>query len=52
MVFKVVPNSGLSSDKWKRLAPMNELDFDSTHWYLPADDLLGFIRVPAGKFWK
>jgi formylglycine-generating enzyme required for sulfatase activity len=30
---------------------MNELYFDPSHWYLTKDHLLGFIRVPAGKFW-
>lgn len=29
---------------------MSELKFDADRWYLPDDDLLGFLHVPAGKF--
>ncbi len=31
--------------------PLGDVLFDSHHWFLPADESLGFIHIPAGKFW-
>ncbi|HVM71579.1 MAG TPA: SUMF1/EgtB/PvdO family nonheme iron enzyme [Anaerolineales bacterium] len=32
------------------LASLGDLRFDPDHWFLPKDDLLGFIHIPAGNF--
>jgi len=33
------------------LAALGDPRFDPERWFLPKSDTLGFIRIPAGKFW-
>jgi formylglycine-generating enzyme required for sulfatase activity len=33
------------------LAALGDPRFNPQRWYLPRDDMLGFIHIPAGKFW-
>jgi formylglycine-generating enzyme required for sulfatase activity len=33
------------------LAVLGDERFDSQRWYLPKDELLGFVRIPGGEFW-
>ncbi len=33
------------------LAALGDPRFDAARWHLPAEACLGFVRIPAGKFW-
>ena len=33
------------------LAHLDDPRFRADAWYLPNDDLLGFVKIPAGPFW-
>ncbi|MCY4358827.1 MAG: SUMF1/EgtB/PvdO family nonheme iron enzyme [Gammaproteobacteria bacterium] len=39
------------TEKTKSIAEWKDLPgFSSTHWYLPDEELLGFVEIPAGTF--
>ncbi len=33
------------------LSKLGDPRFDPSHWFLPAEPLLGFVEIPAGSFW-